>query len=226
MRACLPYFTQAFRLAKGEWNRKSQKGQWRRTSNSWKLRARARAVLGHWASECWPWRTALDWGATYFHSCLLAAAECFVYRFSFDVLQGIEEAAFHRLLSTVEGGKRGWYMVCQNGNKEIKCICREREKECFQLKISMWFDILRVASALLGSAVAWQALSARVDVEANISLYHCGLSLWPTHPRTQGKYSVGLQTRLHLYLQRDTSFCTTCEECETPVEATCVSACA
>lgn len=81
--------------------------------------------------------TALDWGATYFHSCLLAAAECFAYRFSFDVLQGIEEAAFHRLLSTVEGGKGGWYMVCQNGNKEIKCICREREKECFQLKISM-----------------------------------------------------------------------------------------
>lgn len=24
MRACLPYFTQAFRLAKGEWNRKGQ----------------------------------------------------------------------------------------------------------------------------------------------------------------------------------------------------------
>lgn len=63
------------------------------------------------------WQTALDCGATYFHSCLLAAAECFAYRFSFDVLQGIEEAAFHRLLGTVERGK-GAYMVSEMGTRK------------------------------------------------------------------------------------------------------------
>lgn len=31
---------------------------------------------------------------------ILLTAACWAYRFSFDVLQGIEEAAFHRLLSS------------------------------------------------------------------------------------------------------------------------------